>query len=100
MVFPDHNHLFEEERAGCFTLSFCCRLTVGVLFVFLAVLLVGLQCVNVIFLDHAHLFITIQLVGTLDLLGVLWHFLTVPLVDLLCVIVTFPGHTHLFGISL
>ena len=45
------------ERAGCFSLiAFCCHVTVSVLCLFLAVLMVGLQCVIEAFPDHTRLF--------------------------------------------
>ena len=50
------NHLDEEgrererERAGCFALIVLCLVTVGNLWIFLAVPWIGLQCV--IFSDH------------------------------------------------
>ena len=45
------NHVDEEERAGCFaSLSFGCLVTVNVLWLFLTVSWVGLQCVMWYFL--------------------------------------------------
>ena len=45
------NHLKEEKRAGCFAfLSYECLVTVYVLWLFLTVTWVGLQCVIVVFL--------------------------------------------------
>ena len=52
------NHLDGEKRAGCFASSSCfvtvSSLWHSVLWLFLAVPLVGLWCVIVVFLDHAH----------------------------------------------
>ena len=44
----------ERERAGCFT-SFWWLVTVSVLCLFLILPLVSLQCVIVVYFDHAHL---------------------------------------------
>ena len=49
------NHLDWEERAGCFTLSSWCLVTVTVLWLFLGVPWAGLQRVIVVFPDHTHL---------------------------------------------
>ena len=50
------NHLEEEERVDCFAfIVFCSLVTVNFLWLFLTVLWVGLQCVIVVFPDHAHL---------------------------------------------
>ena len=46
------NHLEEDKKAGC---SYRCIVTKNVLWLFLAVSLVGLQCVIVVFPDHTHL---------------------------------------------
>ena len=43
-------HLSEEERAGYFVLTFFCRVTVNILWFFLTVPWVGLQCAIVVFL--------------------------------------------------
>ena len=45
---------FEEEKAGCFAIIRCI-VTVNVLWLFLMVLWVGLQCVIVVFPSHTHL---------------------------------------------
>ena len=55
MSFLVCNHLDEEERAGCFALIVLCLATVNVLWLFLTVSWVGLQCVSVVFPDHTHL---------------------------------------------
>ena len=56
MSFKYCNHLDGDERAGCFTLFvFQVSLIVIVLWLFLTVTLVGLQCVLVVFPDHTHL---------------------------------------------
>ena len=45
-----------EKRAGCFTLIvFWCLVAIFVLWFFLAVPWVGMQCVIVVFPDHTHL---------------------------------------------
>ena len=50
------NHLEEEEKTGCFAImSYRCIVYVNVLWLFLTVLWVGLQCVIVVFPDHTHL---------------------------------------------
>ena len=50
------NHLEEEGRAGCFAfVSYECLVTVYVVWLFLTVPWVGLQCVIVVFLDHTYL---------------------------------------------
>ena len=52
------NHLDGEERAGCFNFNFIlmsCDMTVGVLWLFLMVPWVGLQCVIVVFPGHTRL---------------------------------------------
>ena len=50
------NHIGEEERAGCYVLlSFGCLVTANVLWLFLMMSWVGLQCVIVEFPDHTHL---------------------------------------------
>ena len=49
------NHLAEEERAGCFTLSSCCY--VAVFFVFLMVPWVGLQYVHYYGISSGHIFL-------------------------------------------
>ena len=47
--------VLQSFDAGCFTLNvFLCRVTVTVLWLFLTVRWVGLQCVNVIFSDQTH----------------------------------------------
>ena len=51
-VLSSFTSLDEEERAGYFT--FIVFLAVIVLWPFLTVLWVGLQCVIVVFLDHTH----------------------------------------------
>ena len=51
------NYLHEKEKAGCFAfLSSGCLVTVNVLWLFLTVPWVGLQCVILLFSDHTHLF--------------------------------------------
>ena len=49
------NHLDEEERAGCFVLIVLCLVTVNVLWLFLSVPWVGLQCVILVFPEHTQL---------------------------------------------
>ena len=51
------NHLEEEEKAGCFpsiVLQMSCYC--NVLWLFLTVPWVGLQCVSVVFPDHTYLY--------------------------------------------
>ena len=46
-------HLHGEERAGCFTFNvFLCLVNVSVLWLFLTLPWIGLQCVIVLFPDH------------------------------------------------
>ena len=50
-----YNNIAGEEKAGCFTLiEFYRHLTVSVLYLFLTMLWVGLQCVIVAFPGHIH----------------------------------------------
>ena len=48
------NHFYEKERAGCIN-SIAVLLTASVLWLFLTVPWVGLQCVIVVFVAHSHL---------------------------------------------
>ena len=49
------NHLDEEERAGCFVLIvFLVIITVNIMWLFLTMPWVGLQCVILAFPDHTH----------------------------------------------
>ena len=48
-------HLEEEERAGCAALIVLCLFAFNVLWLFITVPWVGLQCVIVVFPDHTHL---------------------------------------------
>ena len=52
------NNLDEEERTGCFAYTViwmsCCLVAVNVLWLFLTVPWVGLQCAIVVFPDHTH----------------------------------------------
>ena len=62
--FLVYNHLEDEEPAGCFAfvvLPSECLVTVYVLWLFLTVPWVGLQCVIGVFPDHTHLLFFIQL---------------------------------------
>ena len=50
------NHLEEKEKVGIFAfLSKKCIATINVLWLYLMVPWIGLQCVIVVFPDHAHL---------------------------------------------
>ena len=49
----------KRELAALFLLSYGCLVIVCVLWLFLAVLRVGLRCVVVVFPDHAHMFLAI-----------------------------------------
>ena len=49
--------LFQEERADCFAFIALCPASVNILWYFLAVPRVGLQCVIVVFPDRTHLLI-------------------------------------------
>ena len=57
-------HLFaiilkrKRKLVALFLLSYRCLVTVNVVWLFLAVLYVGLQCVIVVFPDHTHLFLS------------------------------------------
>ena len=51
----------KRELVALLSLSFGCLVTVNVLRFFLTVLLVGLQCVFVVFSDHTHLLFKICL---------------------------------------
>ena len=55
MSFEFYKHLRGEKRAVCFALSSWCTVTVIVLWLFLTMTWVSLQCVVVVFLDHTHL---------------------------------------------
>ena len=56
MSFLVCNDLDEEKRAGCFAfIVFACLVTVNVLWLFLMVPWVGLQCEVVVFPFNAHL---------------------------------------------
>ena len=47
----------KEEKAGCLLLlSYRCSVTINALWLFHTVPLVGVQCVNVVFPYHTHLF--------------------------------------------
>ena len=49
------NHLNEEEMADCFAfLPFLCLVTINVVWFFLTVPWVGLECVIVVFPDHTY----------------------------------------------
>ena len=49
------DHLEEEEKSGCFAiLYYRCTVTINVLWLFLTLSRVGLQCVIVIFPDYTH----------------------------------------------
>ena len=49
-------HLEEEEKAGCFAIIVLLKyFTINILWFFLMVPWVGLQCVIVVFPDHSHL---------------------------------------------
>ena len=51
------NHLAGEERAGCFKLCSQSLVTVSVLWFYIMMQWIGLQCVIVLFLDHIHFYV-------------------------------------------
>ena len=70
-AFAICSHLDGKERADCFTLivfliSSWCFVAVSVLWLFLAVSWVGLQCVIVVFPDLTHLFYLITSLHVLN----------------------------------